>query len=293
MNIEAAFTSYLRNRAPDDLRQFSAALQNHGYGLEGSALSRFVDLGSHEAFISLPNDAAPRPCWTGPKPPESLHAGQIWMDTLEAMPMILLPAEPPDPNERYSPEALARFRPFRAWMALRPVANWQFGAFLVVALFCRRAATLDPPFRPFERERIIRSPETNPVTGLIADEAILYANWFGKTISSEFEWQAAQRFLGPDGAERLWQVPRREWTGRYNQGVNTAASPENLNLDWVEEYDRDDPPPSQRIFYGEWEAPRDITFRTAVSTDYGLLRRPVDDPETPLNVALTSIVERR
>src|SRR5205807_4239456 len=129
------------------------ARQLHAAGMvwEGAALCRAADHGPH-AFI-LDGAAGPwagRNCWAGPHPREPHAAGEVWLDTVEMMPMIVTPDEQPDPNESYSPEALASFRPYHGWMAMRATAVWQFAAFLNIAPFGRRTLQLDPPIRTFD-----------------------------------------------------------------------------------------------------------------------------------------------
>jgi hypothetical protein len=214
------------------------------------------------------------------------------MDTVEMMPMLLVPDEKPDPNERYSPGALARFMPYRAWMAMRPVANWQFQAFLDSAKLVRRPVQVGPPFQLFDAKRILRGSETDPVTGVLCDEAFLYANWFRKVVCGQYEWRAAARLLKPEELQRLWGPVRCEWADRFNEGVNAVVCPDTVNLDWVDEYDGEESRiESSRIFYGEWDAPGDVTFRTAVSHETGLLRYPSGDPLSPLDVELVEFVE--
>jgi hypothetical protein len=215
------------------------------------------------------------------------------MDTVEMMPMLLVPDEKPDPNERYSPEALAQFLPYRAWMAMRPVANWQFRTFLDSSKLVRRRVQVGPPFALFDAERILRGSETDPVTGALGDEAFLYANWFRKVICGQYEWRAAARLLKAEELQGLWSPVRCEWADRFNEGTNAVICPDTLDLDWIDEYDNEESRQGgSRIFYGEWEASKGVTFRTAVPYETGLLRFPSGDPSSPLDVELAEFVKR-
>jgi hypothetical protein len=294
MPLSATFIEYLRDRSRDRTVRLADELERAGYTLEAAGYRRFADAGPH--WFTLDGTAglwAQSRCWIGPYPPEPQAAGDIWMDVVEAAPMILTPGDQPDPEESYTPEALASFLPFHAWMALRPTSNWQFAAFLDLACLGHRTMQLVPPLPLFNASRILGGPETGPASGLLADEAILYANWFGKMLCGKYEWQAAERLLQPDRLGALWAPVGREWARRFSEGVNAAVSPANIHLDWTDEYDREeDPPPAQRIFYGEFEAPRDVAFRTAVRFDLGLFSQPADDSLSPLNVQLVSLAQR-
>ena len=294
MSLTDRFARYLCGDARHESAQLAAELGAAGYTLESSSLERFAKIGPHRTTIELPgNPWAGHRCWVGPRPPGGEVAGEIWMDTVEVVPMLLLPDEKPDPNERYSPEALASFQPFRAWMSTRPVANWQYHAFLQCAQMGPRPVQLKPPIALFDRVRSFRGDETEPVTAILADEAFMYASWFGKLVCGQSEWLAAERFLGTNNLDCLWSSVRREWGERFTEGINAMISPATMNLDWGDEYDSEDAPPEPtRIFYGEWEAPDDITFRTAVNLQFGLISRLVGDPLSPLNVDLISLVKR-
>src|SRR4051794_24221452 len=91
------FTAYLRGAAERD--DLAAALAQSGHPLEASLLQD-----ERRAWVSatLPVDAQP---------------GDLWLDTVELMPMRLISGDDAP----------------LGWLALRPVERWQFGAFMNVA----------------------------------------------------------------------------------------------------------------------------------------------------------------
>jgi hypothetical protein len=229
----------------------------------------------------------------GPHLPQPAKAGDIWFDTCELMPLILLPPEPLSPDDEYSPEALARMSPFRGWMALRPVANWQYAAFLNLARFGPREVQLAPGFRMLDPARILQGDETNPTTNLTESEAEMYAHWFGKSVCGQGEWQAASRLLTPEQMETLWNGLRREWGGTFQEGVTVVVTPTNIDLDLMEEWDSEaEREPADNIFYGEWDMPPEVGFRTRVLYSTGLLSSAGADPTSFDNVQLLDVLKR-
>ncbi len=193
------------------------------------------------------------------------QGGDLWLDTCELSLMVLLPRDeaelsllPPGPR--------ARLTPFVAWMSLQPVARWQFGAFLDLARWEPVWQPKPPPFPFLDPARILDGPESGAVTRITCHEAGLYAFWFGKGMTSQEEWEEAARYL----PQSLWSEPACEWAGSssFDDEVFVAVSPETVNVDPRETDDEENAHP--RMLYGNYVAPDDITFRTSVSTQYGL-----------------------
>jgi formylglycine-generating enzyme required for sulfatase activity len=132
--------------------------------------------------------------------PEATVAGQLWFDTCELAAMILVPREPL--GDDWHPDAIRRWTPFVGWLSLRPVAVWQYRAFLALAKFRpREIASIH--FKTYDPARIFDDDdEARPVTRLTCVEAKRFADWMGKQLPEQDMWQAARR-IRPDAIERL------------------------------------------------------------------------------------------
>ena len=228
---------------------------------DADLLAHFAEHGS----CAVPTAEGPwqgRMAWLGPLPPEAPEAGQLWFDTVEVAAMLLLPRPPPEPD--WHPDAIRRWTPSLAWLALRPVAIWQYAGYLALA-----------GARPSDPARIVgQDDETRPVTRLTAGNAMACAAWMGKQLPAQNIWAAAQQLM-PGAIEALWGGCGREWIGypEPDDDEALAISPATLLDDPDIERDSDEPPPppERRMLYryGDWS--RNIGFRTAIFAETGLL----------------------
>jgi hypothetical protein len=189
----------------------------------------------------------------GPVPPTA-EIGTRWFDCCDLSLSIQIPQYvPPDELDDLSPEARARALENTAWLSLRPVSRFQFGAFLDVAPIERSVpGALDP-------QRLLGAIETEPVTRIMCNEASLYLHWFGKLFPSELDFRSARDLLGAVP----WSRPSREWAGVSSVDsvqceVVSAASLEST----VDDYEPE--------LFEEGETPADVTFRGVVRVMYGL-----------------------
>lgn len=293
MPLPDAFSAYLRDRRNDEARgMLAATLEGHGYRLEARLLERW---GGELTETEVDLEGSPwsgRRAWVGSVLPPRPRAGDIWLDTCELTPMLLLPRKlDADPSE-YAPGVLERLTPFVAWLALRPVATWQFVAFLDLARTVSRQVQIPPRVEPLDAERILAGRDDDaPVTSVMPEEARLYATWFGKGMPDREDWQAATAALSPEELAALWGSVGREWNGAVTEGVYAVVTPETIEIDPREVLDEDPPLHSaDRILYGELETPSDVTFRTHVSTQVGL--RTGSDPLSILDVDVVDGADR-
>lgn len=295
MDLTDAYVRYLQDQA-DLLTQTNllAALEGANASIEAELLRRFLQKGpGWTDALASDSILAGRRVYLGPRLPPERQAGDIWFDPLELVAMLLLPAAGPEPGERYAPEALARMQPFEGWMALRPVANWQYAAFLGMAKISTRQVQLAPPFRLLDMVRILHGKPTDPVTNLTCPEAMLFASWMGKGLSDQSAWQAAARLLPSDGFDRLWEPLRREWAGGFAEGVYAVVTPENFEQDWdALAADERFWSGEERMFFDEWQAPGGVGFRTHVLAQFGLLQSPWSDPGVMIDVQLLEVLKR-
>lgn len=295
MSLTERYIDYLRDRRDTSaLGTLCAELEERGYQLEARLLQSYEEQGPSVVQIDLEESA-----WSGlrarigPQLPQAERAGDIWFDTCELMPMILLPSAPLLPNEEYTAEALARIPPFEAWMALRPVANWQYAAFLNLAHVGPREVQLAPSFRLLDPDRVLQGDETQPTTNLTQSEAEMYAHWFGKSVCGHGEWQAAARLLTREQIAVLWNGLTREWGGTFQEDVTVVVTPANMNLDLMEAWDNETGrDAADKIFYGEWSIPQKVGFRTRVLYETGLLSSAQANPTSFDNVQLLDVLKR-
>jgi hypothetical protein len=288
-----ALTDYLRDRRDDARRSvLIGALRDGGYLLEARLLER-ADGAIVKTVVDRDGGAwSGRRAWVGWQLPQQPRAGDIWLDTCELMPMLLLPRTLEFDASEYAPGVLERMTPFVSWLALRPVAAWQFASFLRLARIEPRRVQITPPIRPLDAERILACGEGAPVTSLLPGEVSLYAGWFGKGIARHEDWQAASGALSQAELDALWGPPHREWAGAVDEGLYAVVSPDTVTADIHavlgddEHLDKPD-----RLIFGELETPSDVAFRTAVSTQVGLLGAG-SDPLSILDVEVVDGVER-
>lgn len=204
-SLAATFADYLRGGAvrPGPLAD---ALRNVGMRIEGTLLEREGWHGDDEwsrVFV-------------GRRPPRDAAPGELWLDSVEVMPMVLVE----EPTWR-------RDTPIRpVWLAVRPVARWQFLAFVETAPFVRRVVQTELPVKMFDRARLVGEEQT-PITSILPAEAELYAHWFGKVSTTRDAWQGAARTLGPRAAS-LWYPGLREWIGElcsFDESLRARIGP--------------------------------------------------------------------
>lgn len=214
--LAATFAEYLRGGAvrPGPLAD---ALRNAGWRLEGSLLER-------EGWHA---DGDWARVFVGRRPPHDAVPGEVWLDTVEVMPMVLVeePTWRPD-------------RPTRpVWLAVRPVARWQLHAFVAAAPFARRTVMIELPVRMFDPVRLT-GDENLPITSILPAEAELYALWFGKVPTTRDAWQGAVRTLGARAAS-LWHPGLREWIGElcsFDEGLRARIGPDEVGMHPDDDY---------------------------------------------------------
>jgi hypothetical protein len=288
--LASLFTDYLASgRAPRPTAQLASALQDRGYPLEAAVLS-----GTSGTRVDVPGSPwNGRRLWTGTQLPSGAQAGDVWLDTCQLTPAVLVPHEEVSRGEVIPSDLLERVTPVIGWIDTRPVQEWQFIAFLTLARLTEREVQLDPPIRLLDRQRILHGHEEASVTELSSDEARLCANWFGKALCHLTAWQAARAFLPAKVMDSLWGEPTREWAGSFEEGLNIAVSPSTIDADPSDEAEADEPlPADKRTLFGEWARPRGVTFRTYVHTQIGLLTEPGEDGAWWLPLRLASRAPR-
>lgn len=129
--LQTSFAKYLEPGArPEGARELALAL---GAQLpsDAEALHHFGVAGPGW-FDCTSEPLATKRVYVGPTPPDA-PAGAFWFDSCELSPMLLVPAYVyPEDRDQLAPEAEARLAKESSWLALRPVARFQYAAFLDV-----------------------------------------------------------------------------------------------------------------------------------------------------------------
>ncbi|HEV7557558.1 MAG TPA: SUMF1/EgtB/PvdO family nonheme iron enzyme, partial [Kofleriaceae bacterium] len=239
------FIEYLRGGARDP-REIARALVVEGFSLEGELVTRegWYPLGDRRVFV-------------GRRPPGDAGYGELWFDTIEVMLMVRIerPAHP---------------APRPVWLAIRPVARWQFRAFVAAARIVSRSVQVEPPEPPFAPARLTAGPDAGPMTGITNGEACLYAHWFGKTMASAKVWEGAAATLGSDLAGALWTPRLREWSTQRTSGdesLRVRLGHDTWSIDPDDEFAAEhvhfeEPDPATRVLVDEQTLLPDLGFRT-------------------------------
>jgi hypothetical protein len=276
------FTAYLTSgRAPQPSAELARALARAGYWLEAAVVS-----GAAGATVHWPGSIwHGRRLWTGTRLPEAARAGDVWLDTCQLSPMLLVP--------RGAARDEDEDQDVYAWIDTRPVHRWQYATFLALAAFAPRPVQLDPPLRLLDPSRLLRGSPMEAVTELTPDEARLCANWFGKAVCGLFAWQLANALLPQPEMSALWEMPAREWAGGYQDGLQLAVSATTIDRDPDEESEADVLPPEEdRMLFGEWAHSPATTFRTCAYLQLGLLTEPGEDGAWHFPLRLTGRAPR-
>lgn len=272
------FTAYLTSgRAARPSAELAGALAETGYRLEAAVVS-----GAAGATVDLPGwPWHGRRLWTGAQLPDSARAGDVWLDTCQLSPMLLVPRDDADAEDHY------------AWIDTRPIHRWQYATFLALAALAPRPVQLDPPLTLLDPTRLLRGSATEPVTDLTPDEARLCANWFGKAVCGLFAWHVAHAFLPEPARSALWASPAREWAGSYEEGLALAVSSTTIDQDPDLEAEADvRPPDAERMLFGEWAHSPATTFRACTYVQLGLFTEPGEDGAWYLPLRLVSRAPR-
>ncbi len=239
-------------------------------------LSRYLENGAGAWVITIPQSLfLGRRAWVSPTVPSGAAVGDIWYDVRENVAAVLNPAEsiPWMVNPTMTP-----YDPFRSWMSVKPVRNWQFEAWQSLARDERQAE--------HEHESGSLGPPANEaVRGVTLEEAKAYAGYFAKSVADQADWEAASDLLSESLLDEVWGEQEAEWSGLrsyVDEDFGLAVTRQTLNEDpdaAFEKYDRgDEPSPIGRTVFPKGAAPSFVGFRTAASPvpPPGMVTHPTD-----------------
>src|SRR5436309_439839 len=168
--MEEGFRKYLETGLdPAAAEDLCRQLHLSGLQTEGTALQTYIGDGAARAVsVDLGGIWRNRRCVAGPYPPAAVRSGDMWFDTVELTPMILLPRRADVPPDRGD------------WFATHPVYVWQFRAFLSLVKTGRKRIGLPVPLDYLRRDRFESLGSKEFITNVYHDEAIAYSHGFGK-----------------------------------------------------------------------------------------------------------------
>jgi hypothetical protein len=279
------FVDYLRERS--ELSTASALqreLESAGYDLEAWCMKRYR--ADPDGIATVGVDGPWHGCRAtfGVEPPEGAAPGDLWFDPLEVVPMVLLRSG--DATDQGESAGTAP----RSWLAIRPVALWQFSGFLELAPVSPRRRQVKSPLNLLDRARLLSGPETARVTNVTLTEAAMYANWFGKSIGGRGDWQAAYAQLSARQLYGLWGPSQEELGGELDEGIGIVIRPETVNLDYESAYDAGS---HSDLFISEFDHRREAAFRTRILVQLGLIRTAGDYAGSFADLGLDAVLPRR
>ena len=285
--LQIAHTNYLQNRSAENRSVLIAALQEAGYALEAFLLEHTPIAGDKNSTLLLLNVSGSvwngRRAWAGDTPPLSadVQAGDIWLDTCEMTPFLLV-ARRPEEYAELPPVWQERMTPFEAWLALRPLAQWQVQTFLRLAAVRAVPVQVPPPLVLLDAARMVSaSRETDAAAHLTPGEAQMAALFWGKSLPDLDAWQLAKEQIAPDVFADLWNVERSKTEEPWSEWVSYSGADEGVFVTVTKNTIDNDPEEANEMWHGEWTHAPNTGMRTALFLQTGLISWGEDAPAGP------------
>ena len=283
MDLRDAFARCLASdfdrAALADLRQGFADTEQWD---ETFLLGRYLQGGAGVWIMTIPQSLfVGRRAWVSPTVPSEAAVGDIWYDTRENVAAVLTPAEsfPWMVNPTMTP-----YDPFRSWLSIKPVRNWQFEAWR--SMRGSKAGGDGQATSDSEAgSDLLGPPPIEPVRGVTLDEARAYAEHFGKHVADHLDWQTAGELLSETLLDEVWGEQEAEWSGLrsyVDEDFGLAVTRHTLNEDPDEAFEsfdrRDGPSPIGRTAFPAGASPHFVGFRTAAAPvpPSGMVTHPAD-----------------
>ncbi len=269
--LDYLFTDYLESELdPKIAEAMGYALRRHSLIDEGNLLLAYLEHGSDADYTLTRRLWNRHTVHIGQIPPQKAHPGDLWFDVVELSLMALIP-----PPSDVSHNVLT-------WVSTHPTYTWQFRTFLRLAEWKTTTDYFTDDLMTTSRFEGVNS--LAPITNLYYEEAAAYALWFSKSLTSQFNLEAAQQFLAPNRmlkllprGLRLWQ---RDFGGndylRVVVGADTLKYNPYEDLAYLKKIRHHDRMRALRaipgrMLYGEWERQKNIGFITKTTYQPGLL----------------------
>ncbi|MGE3807222.1 MAG: hypothetical protein AB7K24_21375 [Gemmataceae bacterium] len=253
-----AYTQYHQSKLDFNAgREFSQILQRAGLFDESLALELYFRSENESVFAFQREPWTNRRCVVSLTPPVNAQFGDLWLDPVEVNVAVFVPNRPESSQQGIG------------WISRHPVQVWQFCTFL--KLVRKGASRTEFPFPTdyLSSERFQGLSSTLFATNVYHDEAIAYAVWFGKWLTSRLDLGNARRYLRAEEFRDLLPENMRLWDGSLDREELRLA----IGRDCLEKLPEDDIqmllrgeklPQPDRMVYGEWERSPSIGFSSVV-----------------------------
>lgn len=259
--LEITYQDYLDSKQDIELgKKLCKTLYQAGFKEESRVLNDYFNDGVKT------NIWKDRHCSVGPKLPFEVEVGDIWFDTVELMPMLLVPHPETDSKNR------------QCWIASHPVYVWQFKTFLKLANWHAIKEYFMNVSDLMSLERFDKMNCMAYVTNLYHEEAVAYAHWFGKYLCGQFELEAARKFFNGEEFHQLLPSNLRLWDESecsLSEFVRIAVNKDTIDKISEEEFEQWEKikgSKSNSLLVAEWERSDDISFSTTVPLQVGLIQ---------------------
>lgn len=265
-SLEVAYQEYLKSElSPGLAKELVEVLEQSNLELESHALRKYLMEGSGAKFTLMAWGKS-LSCTTSLDLPPNAEPGDLWFDPVELNLAILVP----------NPEGVSHH--VKGWMSTHPVYVWQYKAFLNLVRIDKKVEVFAHPDDYLTSTRINNQSGLDYVTNIYHDEAIAYSSWMRKSLSGQFELNAARSYFGlarlaeilPTNL-KLWESSDVEEWYRAAVGINNLDKRYALDYDAIfeENYDQLENKPD-RILYQEWDCRQYIGMMTFVPVFCGL-----------------------
>ncbi|WP_322759226.1 hypothetical protein [Frankia sp. Cr2] len=265
--LAECFARYLRELTSKDAAdELIAALDSHGLYLERDLMQAHRD--GFEGWIPTPESAGVwggHRCWLGWYPPDLNKAagGDLWFDPVEISLMILIPRTIAKLTKLRDlpPRFLERQTPFAGWIAIRQVAIWQAVGY---SLLTGRDLRIDTE----------ASSPAAAVAGVSPALAWDITLVFGKGTCDPEYWEDAHEAFSREELTDLWRDDAPEHGGEENSGfwIVVERADAMAGIPWTQ-------PAGDFPYLDEPFPAPGIRFRTAVSSQIGIIDPDDDDPD--------------
>ncbi len=217
--LEKLYQHYLQSNLDYEIAiELCKVLGDSGLTDEAQALKHHINDGNKAVFIFKEGLWKNRKCFTGSNMPSEAEQGDLWLDTTELTLAILVPNRPD------------RSRHTKGWVSTHPVYVWQFRTFLNLVKIGQKIDVFPHASDYLMPERFESMSSMDFVFNIYHDEALAYALWFQKSLTDNFEIEAAKDFLNPAEFLSVLPIDMKLWGhAEYSEWLRVAVGKNNID----------------------------------------------------------------